>query len=250
MKWISTLLLVLTTAFAHADSITVAAAISMKEALAEAGAAFTEKTGTEVKFSLGASGKLAEQIKGGAPIDVFVSAAQKQIDDLVNAKLIDKDAPKAIASNELVLIAPAKAESKLDSFQSLANVTRLSIGNPKSVPAGMYAQQVLEALKLGEPLKDRIIFGASVRQVLDYVERGEVDAGIVYRTDAMSSGEKVRVVAAADPKLHDPIVYPAAALKESTQKPLADAFVAFLQTEPARLILAKHGFKPPPAGDK
>jgi molybdate transport system substrate-binding protein len=186
------------------------------------------------------------QIKGGAAIDLFVSAAQKQLDELSAQGLVDRDSRRIVAGNTLVLIVPRDSKVAIDSFESLSSapVKRLALGEPKTVPAGEYAAQVLKKLNLSDPLKDKLVFGSNVRQVLDYVIRGEVTAGLVYATDAKEAGDKVKVVATAPKGSHEPIVYPAVVVKRSGNAAAARRFLDHLRSEEAREILKKRGFAP------
>jgi molybdate transport system substrate-binding protein len=228
----------------HAD-LRVAAAVSMKEALVSVGENFTRDSGEKVTFTFGASGQLAAQIKGGAPIDLFISAASAQVDDLIKANAVDATTRTVIARNALVLIVPAGASSDIKSFADLAKAKRISLGEPKTVPAGEYAMQTLEASKLADLLKDKLIFAANVRQVLDLVIRAEVDAGLVYATDARQAGDKVTLIATADETLHDPIEYPAVIVKEAANAPSARRFIEYLKSPAAQAILAGKGFLAP-----
>src|SRR5262249_16230047 len=125
------------------------------------------------------------------------------------------------------------------------SVKTVAIGEPKTVPAGEYAMQVLKKLGLADQLQRRLIYGENVRQVLSYVERGEVSAGIVYSTAAKESGDKVRVVATAKPDTHEPIVYPAIVIRASTKQDAARRFLDFLVSEKGRRILIENGFSVP-----
>lgn len=227
-----------------ADTIRVSAAISLKDALTPIAQAYQASTGTEVVFAFGASGQLATQIKTGADVDAFISAANKQIDDLAKDKLIDPATRTVIARNTLVLIAPADSKNPPASFAALADpaITKLAIGDAKSVPAGDYALQVLTNLKIADKLTDRLVYGLNVRQVLTYVEMDEVSAGIVYATDAQQSGNKVKVIATADPKLHQSILYPAAVISASKHPDLAANFLTYLHNDKSQKILAANGF--------
>ncbi|HEY7090641.1 MAG TPA: molybdate ABC transporter substrate-binding protein [Tepidisphaeraceae bacterium] len=230
--------------FAAADTIRVSAAISLKDALEEVAKAYQAETGEKVTFNFGSSGQLAAQIASGADVDVFISAAQKQVDDLNKQGLLSGETRKVIAGNVLVLIVPADAKDPPSSFEALAgpSVKRVAIGEPKSVPAGQYATQVLKHFALDEKLKDRVVYGTNVRQVLAYVERGEVSAGIVYASDAKESGDKVKVVATAQGDWHEPIVYPAVVVKASAKQEAAKRFIDYLASEKARAVLTAKGF--------
>jgi molybdate transport system substrate-binding protein len=233
----------------QSDSITVSAAISLKDALDELGPIFQVQqhrknggNGTAVTYNYGGSGTLARQIEQGAPVDVFFSAAEKQMDELAAQGLIDADTRHDLVGNALVLIALAQATT-LHSFQDLTNpaVKNVALGETSTVPAGMYAQQTLEHLGLFAAVQKKIVYAKDVRAVLTYVETGNADAGMVYQTDANTS-KKVRVVAIAPADSHDPILYPAAVLRDSKNKPAARAFLEFLQGPDARAVFQKYGF--------
>jgi molybdate transport system substrate-binding protein len=231
------------------ESITVSAAISLKDALDELGPIFQVQqhrknggNGTAVTYNYGGSGTLARQIEQGAPVDVFFSAAEKQMDELASQGLIDADSRRDLVGNALVLIAPAQATT-LHSFQDLSNqaIKSIALGETSTVPAGMYAQQTLEHLGLFAAVQKKVVYAKDVRAVLTYVETGNADAGLVYQTDANTS-KKIRVIAIAPPDSHDPILYPAAVLRDSKNKPAARAFLDFLQGADARAVFQKYGF--------
>jgi molybdate transport system substrate-binding protein len=231
------------------ESITVSAAISLKDALDELGPIFQVQqhrknggNGTAVTYNYGGSGTLARQIEQGAPVDVFFSAAEKQMDELASQNLIDVDTRHDLVGNALVLIAPAQATTP-HSFQDLTNpaVKNIALGETSTVPAGMYAQQTLEHLGLFAAVQKKVVYAKDVRAVLTYVETGNADAGMVYQTDANTS-KKIRVIAIAPPDSHDPILYPAALLRDSKNKAAARAFLEFLEGPDARAVLQKYGF--------
>ena len=228
------------------EEIRVAAAISMKETLTDVAAEFKAETGNEIRFAFGASGALATQIKNSGDVDLFVSAAAKQMDDLESEKKIDIASRRVIARNELVLVVPADAKNVPGSFSDLSkpDYKKISIGEPRAVPAGDYAMKLLTHLKLIDVLKDRLVYGTNVRQVLVFVERGEVDAGIVYATDAKEAGDHIKVAATADPQDHPPIEYPAAIIAGSAHAESAQRFLDFLSSDAGKKILAAHGFLP------
>jgi molybdate transport system substrate-binding protein len=225
-------------------ALRVAAAISLQPALDEIAQRYRQSGGA-VELSYGSSGQLMGQISAGAPIDLFISAAHQQVDELGEKGLVGQK--RIIATNTLVLVVPADAEHAPAGFAALAEpqVTRLAIGEPQTVPAGMYARQVLDELGLSESLGDRLVYGSNVRQVLSYVERGEVSAGIVYSTDARESGGKVRLIATAEADWHDPIEYPAALVTGTGRGAAAEAFFTFLASAECRAIFERHGFGPP-----
>jgi molybdate transport system substrate-binding protein len=230
-------------------SITVSAAISLKDALAQLGPLYEKRVpGAKITFNYGGSGTLEQQIEQGAPADIFFSAATQQMDQLKSAGLID-GAPQNIVANSLVLIAPADNDA-LHTLENLEApfVKKIALGETKTVPAGMYAQESLQHLGLWGGVTPKIVFAKDVRAVLTYVETGNADAGFVYETDALTS-KKVRVVAKVPDDTHAPIVYPAAVLKNSKNPELAKAFLDFLAGSDARVIFQEFGFAPPPAAE-
>ncbi len=232
-------------AFAEQELI-VSAAASLTNAFGEIGKKFESASpATKVVFNFGASGALLQQIDKGAPVDVFASADQKTMDQAAEKGLIISGARKDFASNELVLIIPHGAKTPVKALQDLSagEITMVAMGNPETVPAGRYAQEVLTGEGLWEQLKPKYIFGESVRQVLDYVSRGEVDAGFVFATDAAVAKDHVSVALEA-PK-HKPITYPISIVRSTKSKELARRFVDFVLSDEGREILFKYGFKKP-----
>jgi molybdate transport system substrate-binding protein len=225
-------------------TVTVSAAVSLKDAFKEIGDLYKRKTETKVVFNFGASGALQKQIENGAPVDVFASAGEKQMDELAAANAIETGSRRDSARNRLVLIVPADSQLNISSFGDLAgaNVTRIAMGNPKTVPAGQYADQVLEKLSIKTKLQPKLIMAEDVRQVLDYVSRGETDAGIVYSTDAAIAGEKVRIVGSAPSDTHDPILYPIAIVRGAKNINAANEFVNLVLSSEGQTILRKFGF--------
>jgi molybdate transport system substrate-binding protein len=228
---------------ANADELTVSAAVSLKDAFNEIAELNEKRTGTKVHFNYGASGVLQKQIESGAPADVFASAGAKQMDELVARGFIVPSTRTDFVRNALVLVVPAKGP-EIGSFGDLANpvVKKVAVGNPKTVPAGQYTEQTLNRLKLLPQIQSKLIFAEDVRQVLDYVVRDEVEAGVVYSSDALSAGHKIKVVARAADESHDPILYPIAVVKESKQQDAARKFIDLVLSPEGQGILAKHGF--------
>lgn len=230
-------------AYSQSSSLLVSAAASLKDVLEEIRLLYQKAApGVKVTFNFGASGALLQQIEQGAPVDVFISAANRQMDALDQKGQLIPGTRSNLASNRLVLIGPRNSKA-VSNFQSLtrSTVRRIAIGEPRSVPAGQYAEQVLQKLKLLDAVKSKFVYGNNVRQVLAGVESGNVDAGMVYATDAKIS-DQVRVVAIADNALHSPIVYPMAALKQSRKPDAARSFLKFLSSQEARRVLRKYGF--------
>ncbi len=222
--------------------LTVSAAASLQGALGEVEAAyFAGHPKVDFRNNFGSSGTLAREIEQGAPVDVFLSAAAKPMDDLESRGLITTGTQKNILRNSLVLIAPP--DSELQNLAGLADRSTklIAIGDPASVPAGQYAQQTLNALHLSDQVKGKLVLGKDVRQVLTYVETGDADAGFVYATDARISG-RVRVVATVPESAHAPIVYPAAVVKTSANQEAARTFVEFLGGPEAKAIFTRNGY--------
>lgn len=171
---LSLIITLLITSHVQAEAITVSAAISLKDALAKIVKSYEQMGENKVVVNVGASGQIMDQIKNGAPVDVFLSAAPGQIEELEKDGLTQPGTRRVIAHNRLVLIVPASANGEIKGFDDLTKpgVKRIAIGKPKSVPAGDYATQVFEHLHLSDTLKPKLIFGANVRQVLDYVQIG------------------------------------------------------------------------------
>jgi molybdate transport system substrate-binding protein len=166
------------------------------------------------------------------------------MDELASRNLIVPDTRTDFAGNSLVLIIPAKGLT-LSSFSDLSNpsVKKVAVANPKTVPAGQYTEQTISNLKLVSQLQSKLIFAEDVRQVLDYVAREEVDAGVVYSSDAFSAGSKVKVVALAPNNSHDPIRYPIALVRDSQQKEAARKFIDLVLSTEGQAALVKHGFQ-------
>lgn len=225
-------------------SLTISAAASLNEALTEIEQIYEqERKNVEVVLNFGGSGGLHQQILQGAPVDLFFSASQDHFYTLLEKDKVDKDNWSNIVGNSLVLIQPVNGKVKMDSFEDLRNedINRIAIGTPESVPAGRYAKETLTSLRLWDTLEEKIIPGKDVRQVLTYVETGNVDAGMVYKSDAMQS-DKVQVIAEAGEDLHGPILYPAGVIKSSKKHEEAVKFYQFLGTEEAKQIFKKYGF--------
>lgn len=225
--------------------ITVSAAISLKNAFEEVGKLYEAQNGTKCVFNFGASGDLAKQIAGGAPVDVFASAAQKDMDDVDKQGHIVTASRADFAANSVVLIIPAGTKTSLKSFEGLkaAEIGKIAVGNPKTVPAGRYAEEVFGFYRMLPSIKDKLIYAENVRQVLDYVVRDEVDAGVVYATDAAVGSKEIRIIAAAPEASHKPVVYPIAVVKGTKSEAGAKAFVSLVLSPEGKKILQKYGFK-------
>jgi len=227
-------------------TITVSAAISLKDALDEIAKLYEQKhSGTTILCTYGGSGTLQHQIEQGAPVDIFFSAAEKQMNDLEAEHLIISATRHDIVINTLVLITPADEDSVKD-FSDLArtSVKTIALGEAATVPAGMYAQQTLQHLALFDAIRRKVVYAKDVRQVLAYVETANAEAGMVYRTDALTT-KKVRIAADAPEDSHEPIVYPLAVLSATKNETAARDLAEFIGGPDARPIFAKYGFSAP-----
>ncbi len=226
--------------------ITVSAAISLKNAFEEIGKIFEQKhPGIRVRFNFGASGDLARQIEAGAPVDVFASAAQKDMDDIDQKGLLTSGTRMNFAGNSVVLVHSNLSQIRLKTFEDLRKpeVKKIVIGNPKSVPAGRYAEEVLKYFHLWEAVQDKLVFAEHVRQALDYVTRNEVDAAMVYGTDAMIRPREVSIVTKAPAESHRSVVYPIGILRGSKHQSFAREFVTLVLSPEGKNRLKKYGFE-------
>ncbi len=224
--------------------LTISAAASLTDSLQEIQTLYQQQhPNVNLTFNFAASGTLQKQIEQGAPADLFFSAGSKQMDALLSANLIDKTHEKDLLANDLVLIVPKDSALTLSSLQDLTrdNIKKLAVGTPESVPAGMYAKQTLESSGIWDKLQSKIVLTKDVKQVLSYVETGNAEAGFVYKTDAMDS-DKVQVALTTTADSHDPILYPAGIVSDTTHPEEAAAFYDYLQTDEAQAIFVKHGF--------
>jgi molybdate transport system substrate-binding protein len=243
---LAALWLALAPALSVAQPLTVSAAASLTDAMREIGVHFeAARPGRIVRFNFAASGALLQQIVRGAPVDVFVSADPEAMNRGIDAKVIDPATRRDFASNSLVLVAPKQGAAPVASMADLTRpeVRRIAVGKPATVAAGRYAKQALERAQLWAALQPRLVLADHTRQALDYVARGEAEAGLVFLTDAESMKDKVRVVATGGG--HLPIAYPVAVTVQTPQRAAAMAFIAFLFDERSQAILARHGFGKP-----
>lgn len=228
--------------------LTVFAASSLTDVLGEIGHAYTKSSGVPVRFSFAGSPALARQIESGAPADAFISADRQWMDYLAQRKLIVAATRADVASNVLVLVAPADSRLSLEIgpgfalAQGLGSSGRLAIGDPETVPAGRYARAALTALGVWNGVSRRIIAADNVRTALNFVTLGEAPLGIVYATDVRGN-DRVRIVDVFPAGLHEPITYPAAATARGGAGALD--FLQFLRGAEARAILVRHGFAIP-----
>lgn len=231
---------------ADADELVVSAAASLTDVFRDIEPAFeAAHPGVDVILNFAASGALYRQIEQGAPVDVYASANPLWMARCVEQGLVTPGQVTVFARNALVLAVPEDNPADVRGVEDLTTpaVQRVGIGSPRTVPAGQYAQNVLRALGLYDRLKPKLIFGESVRQVLDYLVRGEVDCGFVYRTDGLRESGRVRVV--RDLPMPEPVTYPMAPLAKAPHPALARAFVEFVRGEAGVRLLERRGFLKP-----
>lgn len=231
---------------AQAEELIVSAAASLTDAFNDIEPAFEKANpGVDVVLNYAASGALYRQIEQGAPVEVFASANPKWMAKAVEGGFANKDDVVVFAHNSLVLATPADNPAGVSSLEDLTKdtVEKIGIGTPETVPAGQYAKSALVAAKMFAPLQPKMIFAESVRQVLDYLSRGEVDCGFVYRTDAVKGGEKVKII--AEIPLEKPVTYPISVLKNAKSGALAQKFVDFVRSDAGVALLEARGFKRP-----
>jgi molybdate transport system substrate-binding protein len=225
------------------QELKVAAAASLTEAMKEVAAQFEKAhPGVKVVCNFAASGILLQEMDKGAPVDVLAVADQKTMNQAQEKKLIVPATRKNFAYNLLALIVPMNSKLSVSGLKDLTGteVKRVAVGNPATVPAGRYTKEALEKAGLWDKLSPKFILAESVRQVLDFVSRGEVDAGFVYSTDAAVASGKVKVSQMVTE--HEPIFYPIAVTAASGKKNLGESFVDFVLSPTAQEIFSKFGF--------
>ncbi len=229
----------------HAADLNIFAAASLSDALQEIAPAYERASGDTLRFNLAASSLLARQIEEGAPADVFFSADEAKMDDLAKSSLLVADTRRSLLSNTLVIVVNTVAGAPVTAPADLAqsSVSRLALAEPATVPAGIYAKEWLQKIGLWKKLSAKIIPTENVRACLAAVESGNVDAGIVYQTDALIS-KKVRIAFEVPPADGPKISYPLAVVKTSAHPDAARRFAAYLASVEARAIFIRHGFLP------
>lgn len=231
---------------ASANEILIGAAASLTNAFKEIGVQFQqEHPGNKVLTSFAGSDAIAHQVIQGAPMDIFASADQKAMDKAVAAGVIDESSRRDFVRNEVVLIVPVKGGAPINSLADLkaAAVKRVALGNPATVPVGRYTKASLESTGDWDTVKEREILGQNVRQVLDYVARGEVDAGFVFATDAAIMPDQVKVVAKLPSP--EPVLYPIALVKRDGRNPQAKVLLDYILSDNGQAVLDKYGFSKP-----
>lgn len=226
-------------------TLTVSAAASLRDSMEEIKKLYSqEKTNVKLNIIYGASGTLQHQIEQGAGTDVFVSATVKQMNALSQEKLILEDTKVNLLRNAVVLIVKKDNSSGINDFRDSATdkIKKIALGEPKTVPAGQYAEEVFTKLGILDKVKAKAVYGKDVKEVLTWVETGNADAGVVYATDAKASS-KVKVAAAAAKDLYKtPVVYPAAVIKASKNVSEAKEFLKFISGAKGKAVFEKYGF--------
>ena len=228
------------------QEVNLAAAASLKNVYDEKLIPMFEQKypGVKVTPTYASSGDLQTQIENGLETDVFMSAANKQMNALVDKGIIDNKTNLQFLENKVVLIVPADSNSNISSFEDLKNVEgNIAIGDPESVPAGQYAQEVLNNTGIWDDVQSKLSLGTDVTAVLNQVAQGSAECGIVYSTDAKSMPDDVKVVCeASDDALDTPVIYPVAAVKDTNDTDATNAFMDFLQTKEAKDVFVEYGF--------
>ncbi|MHB8129734.1 MAG: molybdate ABC transporter substrate-binding protein [Mobilitalea sp.] len=223
--------------------ILVGAAASLGNVMEELQTIYKEQNSeVTVTFTFAGSGSLEQQIREGAPIDVFLSAAEKQMDALEKDDLILSDTRVALVENQIVLIVPQDSKLEVAEFEDVLEASMIALGNPDSVPVGQYAQELFEALGIWEEVYAKSTFGKDVTEVLAWVGSGEAEAGVVYATDAVFNKEVI-IIAIAPEGSHSRAIYPGAIIKGTKEEIAAKDFLRFLQTNVAKEVFIKYGFK-------
>jgi molybdate transport system substrate-binding protein len=229
----------------QAVQLNVAAAASLQELLAQLSQQFQIlHPEVQIRSNFSGSQTLAQQIRHGAQVDVFLAAASQHLDDV--AAELDLQTRQVFASNELVLIAPKDSTLSLQQLQDLQQnaFNRIAICAP-SVPAGFYTQQFLQKAKLLTPLQAKFVYNEHVRSTLAMVSQGQATAGFVYLTDARVAADKVKIIAHVPLDQTGPIVYEGAVLRRSQRPATAQHFLAWLTSTEAQAVIAQHGFRLP-----
>lgn len=224
------------------SSLLVSAAASLTDVMKELAPLYQTQSKVTIRYNFASSGALQQQIENGAPVDVFISAGQKQIQALQQQDLLLSGTQRNLLTNRLVLVVPANAAG-ITNLKNLTagRVKRIAIGDPRSVPAGQYAEEALTKAGLWQTLKPKYVMASNVRQVLQFVGAGNADAGLVYLTDAKTT-DKVKIAQTIPTHLHSPIAYPIAVLKRSNNQTAAKNLIQFLLSRRAKQVFAKYGF--------
>ncbi|OOM09152.1 molybdate ABC transporter substrate-binding protein [Clostridium saccharobutylicum] len=222
--------------------LNISAAASLKEAMTDIQAEFKKtKPNVTLTVNYGASGSLQQQIEQGAPCDVFISAGQSQMDALDKKSLILENTKKDLVKNDLVLVGPK--DTTLTDLSDLTSdkVKKIAVGEPKSVPAGQYADEVFTKLGIKDSISSKLVFAKDVKEVLAWSTSGNTEVGFVYKSDALSS-DSCKIIETIPEDKHSPITYPIGVIKSSKNSEDAKAFEDFLYTDTCKKIFEKYGY--------
>jgi molybdate transport system substrate-binding protein len=232
----------------HAQELTFSVAISMKEAVEELGRRFQQtRPGVFLRYNFGSSGELQKQIEAGAPVDLFLSAGNRQMDELERKALILASSRRTFARNALSAIVPVDSRLGITKPGDLVKpeVQRIVIGNPKTVPAGQYAEESLRTLGIWDTLRFKLVLAENVRQALEYVARGEVEVAFVYASDVTARKERVKEAFRPPQSSYTPVAYPVAVVAGSRHVKLGEAFIDLLLGPDGQTTLTRLGFQRP-----
>jgi molybdate transport system substrate-binding protein len=233
------------TATSKPITLTISAAASLTEAMGEIKTLYTkEKPNVTIDYNFGSSGSLQQQIEQGAEVDLFFSAATKQMDALQKKNLILEESKLNLLGNSVVIIVKKDSTSGISDFMDLtsAKINKIALGEPKTVPVGQYSEEIFTSLSIFDKIKTKAVYGKDVKEVLTWVETGNVDAGVVYSTDAKAS-QKVKVVVQASKDLYKTsVVYTVAVIKASKNIDDTKTFLKFLSSNKAKEVFVKYGF--------
>jgi len=227
----------------NSSELVISAAASMQTVLEEIRILYNQQyPQAKIVFNFGSSGSLQHQIEQGAPVDIFISAASQQMNNLSDKQLIVLESRQNLVKNQMVLVVPKDSQA-INSFADLVHqsVEQIALGEPKSVPAGQYAQEILTSLNIVDVVRSKAVYGKDARQVFNYVATGNTDAGIVYRTDALNA-EQVRTIDIAPETAYSDIIYPVAIVQESQNIQAAQQLLRFLFSTEAQAVFRRNGF--------
>lgn len=230
----------------HAEikkELLVSAGVALKNVFTELGGNFDKKNNVKTSFNFAASGQLMAQVENGAPVDLFAVPSITDMESLEKKNFIEPKTKVIFARTSLVLVQNNNAKYMIKTVEDLTKqeIKKIAMGNTETMPGGKYAKQALEYYNIYESLKEKIIFGENIRQVLDYVSRNEVDAGFVFLTDALTD-KKVHKVLDLPEKSHKPIIFPIAVIKSSKNIEMAKKFIEFVSSKEGKQVLKKYGF--------
>ncbi|MEA4923221.1 MAG: molybdate ABC transporter substrate-binding protein [Eubacteriaceae bacterium] len=226
--------------------ITIAAAASLENVFKDEIIPEFEKANPDIKVTgtYDASGKLQTQIEEGASIDVFFSAATKQMDALVDKDLVDKDSVVDILENQIVLITAKDSKTDITKYGDIVNADKIAMGDPKSVPAGQYAKESFENLGIWDQIKAKdVSYGTNVTEVLNWVAEGSADVGVVYKSDALSMKDKVKIIDTAPADSVSKCIYPVGLVTAGKHKDEAKKLIEYMQTDDVIKVFEDYGFK-------